>query len=40
MGRGGGGEGERRTRKREQTSGVRGHVPRENFKFKSSEIAI
>ena len=28
------------TRKREQTRGVRGHAPLENFKFKSSEMAI
>ena len=29
-----------RTCKREQTRGVQGHAPLENFKFKSSEMAI
>jgi len=29
-----------RTRKREQTRGYEGMLPRENFKFKSSEMAI
>ena len=29
-----------RTRKREQTRGSEGMLPRENFKFKSSEMAI
>ena len=27
------------TRKRESTRGVRAHAPRENFKFKSPEMA-
>ena len=29
-----------RTCKHEQTGGVQGHAPLENFKFKSSEMAI
>ena len=28
------------TRMREQTRGIRGTLPRENFKFKRSEMAI